>query len=140
MESNIINKKFSRAVWITGLLLAPAIMVVFFGARAGDTSGLVMVYFVCLVAFIVLSLPAIIMYSIAHRKLSQSVMSELKLKTLLIAIATPLLALSFYIMSLWDRTDFGTDAWICYTGLVAAIAIATFIYKPRLQDAMPVAE
>ncbi len=138
MERIIINKKFSRAVWFTGLLLAPAIMIVFFAIRAGDMSGLLVVYGVCLVIFTALSLPAIIIYSLAHKKLSLTVESELVLKLLLIGITTTLLALAFYVMSRFDRTDFGTDAWICCGALVATIAIATFIYKPRLGEAMPV--
>lgn len=115
-------------------------MVIFFGIRAGDTAGLLAVYFVCLIVYTVLSFPAIMVYRLAHRKLSPTIASELVLKLILISIATGLLALAFYIMSLWDRTDFGIDAWICYAALVFTIAIATFIYKPRAEEGMPVVE
>jgi hypothetical protein len=128
----IVNKNFPRAVWLSSIFLAPLIMVIFFAARSGEywNEGFIIIYIIGALLAALIAIPGFFIYKYIVKKVAPGRISILSLKALLIVIAMGLIGLSFILLTQFDRTNFGSDTWVCFFSYSLAVAIATAYFRP----------
>jgi len=140
MEPVIINQKYSVNVWITSILLAPLILIVFMALQEHVywNVGFISLYLLFVFAGVLLSLPSIFLHKLAFTELVVNIKSVTMLKALLSIISTCTLFFTYVILEKLANSGYGKDKIIplfCFGGTVI---VASFIYKVRVKEAKPI--
>ena len=140
METVTINQKYSMNVWVTSILLAPFILIVFMAIqeRVYWNVGFLSLYILSVFVGVLLALPSIFLHKLAFRELVVNIKSVTLLKTVLAFISICTVAFTYVIIEKFSNSGYGKDTIIpllCFTGTVI---ISSFIYRVKAKEALPI--
>ena len=142
MSSAILNRNYPLKVWITGILMAPLILILLFIAGKGVSwsSGFIGLYAFYFFPAILFALPSIFLYKLPFRELGSGVKSEFLLKLCLSLIAFICLGFSFVLLEMYTGAGYGDDTLIPILCFYGSVCISGFFYRAREKINGPVEE
>ena len=132
MGPAILNKNYPMKVWITGIIMAPVILILFFisGKDVSWYWGFIGLYAFYLFPSILFALPSIFLYKLAFRELGE-IKSEFLLKLCLSLIAFVCLGFSFVLLEMYTDAGYGNDTLIPFLCFYGSICISGLLYRAR---------
>lgn len=112
--------------WLTSLILAPALMLLYMGLSERDLDWVLGIYLLCLVIGLFLSFPVFLLYLFVFKKLVKTNIPTWLIKTILNIVALSGTGIIYLLVG-----DLGSLADDLYISYAVAIIIASFIFRLR---------
>ncbi len=128
------------SVWITGILVAPVLMLLMlaFKTNVEWSAGFIGFYILTVFAEVLFSLPAIFLHRLAFRELATNFKSQVLLKAVLIVISLLCLGFTLLIVKLAADIDFDFETAIPFLCFAMAVGMSHFIFSARTKTALPI--
>jgi hypothetical protein len=140
MEIVIINQRYSMNVWITSILSAPFILIVFLAVqeRTYWNVGFISLYILSVFVGVILALPSIFLHKLAFKELAANIKSVMLLKILLSIISICTLAFTYVVIERFTHSGYGNDTIIPLFCFLGTVIISSLIYRVQAKEALPI--
>jgi hypothetical protein len=140
MATVLQNKNYVMSVWITGILIAPILMILIlaFKTNVEWSAGFIGFYILAIFVEVLFSLPAIFLHRLAFRELATDFKSQILLKTVLIIISFLCLGFTFLIVKLAVDIQLDYETAVPFLCFATSVGMSHFIFSAKTKTALPI--